>query len=96
MKPDAILVNAARGAVLDEAAVAKALQDGTLGAFGSDVYSTEPFGTDHPFDAIKELDNVLLTPHMAWGAIDARQRCIDEISENIKSFIDGGNRSRIV
>ncbi len=64
IKPNAILVNAARGAVLDEVAVAEAIKNGTLGAFGSDVYSTEPFGKDHPFYAIKETDNVLLTPHI--------------------------------
>ncbi len=96
MKPEAILVNAARGAVLDEAAVAKALQEGRLGAFGCDVYSTEPFGKDHPFYAIKDLDNVALTPHMAWGALEARQRCLAEIHKNITAFSNGEARSRIV
>ena len=96
MKPEAILVNAARGAVLDEAAVAKALQEGRLGAFGCDVYSTEPFGKDHPFYAIKALDNVALTPHMAWGALEARQRCLAEIHKNITAFLNGEARSRIV
>ena len=96
MKPEAILVNAARGAVLDEAAVAKALQEGRLGAFGCDVYSTEPFGKDHPFYAIKDLDNVALTPHMAWGALEARQRCLAEIHKNITAFLNGEARSRIV
>lgn len=96
MKPDAILVNAARGAVLDEAAVAEALADGTLGAFGCDVYSTEPFGKDHPFYAIRNLDNVALTPHMAWGALEARQRCLSEIRKNITAFLNGEVRSRIV
>ncbi len=96
MKPNAILVNAARGAVLDEAAVAEALQNGTLGAFGCDVYSTEPFGKEHPFYAIKDLDNVALTPHMAWGALEARQRCLAEIHKNITAFSNGEARNRIV
>ncbi len=96
MKPDAILVNAARGAVLDEAAVAKAIKSGALGAFGCDVYSTEPFGKDHPFYAIRDLDNVALTPHMAWGALEARQRCLAEIHANITAFLNGESRSRIV
>ena len=96
MKPNAILVNAARGAVLDEAAVAEALQNGTLGAFGCDVYSTEPFGKEHPFYAIKDLDNVALTPHMAWGALEARQRCLAEIHKNITAFSNGETRNRIV
>lgn len=96
MKPETILVNAARGAVLDEVAVAEALKNGTLGAFGCDVYSTEPFGKDHPFYAIRNLDNVALTPHMAWGALEARQRCLAEIYKNIAAFLNDEARSRIV
>ncbi len=96
MKSEAILVNAARGAVLDESAVAEALKNGALGAFGCDVYSVEPFGKTHPFYAIKDLDNVALTPHMAWGALEARQRCLAEIRENITAFLNGEHRNRIV
>ncbi len=96
LKPNAILVNAARGAVTDEAAVAEAISNGTLGAFATDVYSTEPFGKDHPFYTIKDADNVLLTPHMAWGALQARQRCLGEIHKNIAAFLAGEKRSRIV
>lgn len=96
MKPNAILINVARGAVFDEEAVSKAILNNKIGALGIDVYSVEPMQEDSPYQKILNRDNVIFTPHMAWGAIDARQRCIDEISENIKSFIDGGNRSRIV
>ena len=96
MKPNAILINVARGAVFDEEAVSKAILNNKIGALGIDVYSVEPMQEDSPYQKILDRDNVIFTPHMAWGAIDARQRCIDEISENIKSFIDGGNRSRIV
>ena len=95
MKKDAIVVNAARGLVTDEAAIAEAVKEGRIGAFGSDVFSIEPFGEDHPFYEIKNLPNVLLTPHMAWGAYEARVRCLSEIVENIKAFQNGEKRSRV-
>jgi glycerate dehydrogenase len=95
MKPSAILVNVARGAVTDEAAIAKAIKDGRLGAFGCDVYSSEPFRADHPFTDIKDLPNVCLTPHMAWGAYEARVRCLNEIIKNIKCFFAGEIHSRV-
>lgn len=95
MKKDVIVVNAARGLVTDERAIADAVKEGRIGAFGSDVFSVEPFGTDHPFYEIKDLPNVCLTPHMAWGAYEARVRCLSEIVENIKSFKNGDTRSRV-
>jgi len=95
MKKDAILVNVARGAVADEAALAKAVLEGRLGGLGVDVYSTEPYPEDHPYSAIAALDNVCLTPHMAWGAYESRKRCVEEIGENIRSFMDGGRRNRV-
>lgn len=96
MKKGAILVNVARGAVLDEEAVCRAVTSGRLGGLGVDVYSTEPMQKDSPYQKILGCENVIFTPHMAWGAFDARQRCIDEISKNIESFLEGGKRSRIV
>ena len=95
MKRNVILVNAARGAVTDEAAVAKALKEGKIGAFGSDVYSIEPMAADHPFYDIIDHPNLLLTPHMAWGAYEARVRCLDEIVLNIREFYSGGTRNRV-
>lgn len=96
MKKDAILVNVARGAVCDEEALADAVIDGKLGGVGIDVYSKEPFDADHPCARIAGLDNVILTPHMAWGSLEARIRCCEEIALNIDSYISGGNRNRIV
>jgi len=95
MKKDVIVVNAARGLVTDERAIADAVKEGRIGAFGSDVFSVEPFGEDHPFYEIKDYPNVCLTPHMAWGAYEARVRCLSEIVENIKSFQKGDTRSRV-
>ena len=96
MKKDAILVNVARGAVCDEAALCEAVKNGRLGAVGVDVYSQEPFPESSPYTEIMGLDNVLLTPHMAWGSFEARSRCLAEIAENIRSFEAGGTRSRLV
>lgn len=95
MKNNVILVNTARGAVTDESAVAKAIKEKQIAAFGTDVYSVEPFGKDHPFYSIKDYPNVCMTPHMAWGSYEARCRCISEITENIKSFFSGKIRNRL-
>jgi glycerate dehydrogenase len=95
MKKDVILVNVARGAVTDEGALASALLEGRLGGLGVDVYSVEPFPADHPFAAIKNHPRVIFTPHMAWGAKEARERCLDEVAQNIKAFLCGERRNRI-
>lgn len=96
MKENAILINVARGAVFDEKAVTEAILNKKIGALGVDVYSTEPMQNDSPYQKLLSMDNVIFTPHMAWGAIDSRQRCIDEIAKNIESFVGGGERSRVV
>lgn len=95
MKPSAIFINVARGAVTDEAALADAILKNRLGGLGVDVYSTEPFSVEHPFFAIRARDNVCLTPHMAWGAKEARERCLSEIAKNITTFIRGERRNRV-
>lgn len=95
MKPGVILVNVARGAVTDEAALAAALESGQIGGLGVDVYSQEPFPEDHPLYCVRNHPNICLTPHMAWAAVEARQRCIDEIRENILSFQAGSHRNRV-
>lgn len=95
MKEGAIIINTARGAVTDEAALARAVKEGRI-ALGCDVYSLEPFGKDHPFYDLRELPQVCLTPHMAWGAYEARMRCVAQIAENINSFYRNEHRNRIV
>lgn len=95
MKPGAIVINVARGAVADEQALADAALRGKI-YLGVDVYSREPFGEDHPFYAIRTLDNVCLTPHMAWGSAESRARCVREMAENTRAFFAGEIRNRIV
>lgn len=96
MKKDAIVVNVARGAVCDEAALCKAVEEGSIGAIGVDVYTAEPFREDSPYFRVKELPNVCLTPHMAWGSYEARNRCLRDMMDSIDSFLRGEKRSRLV
>jgi len=95
MKKSAILINVARGAVIDEEAVTEALEEGNIAGFASDVYTTEPFPKAHPYSRLSEYRNVLLTPHMAWGTYEARVRLLEEVALNIESFVSGGTRSRV-
>jgi len=96
MKKNAVLINVARGAVIDEEALTDAVLGKKILGVGIDVYSEEPFGREHCYNKIKDLDNVILTPHIAWGAYESRVRCLNEIKLNIESFIRGENRNRIV
>lgn len=95
MKNDVIIVNEARGAVINERDIVDAIKKGMIGAFGSDVYSVEPFDTDHPFYEIKDYCNVLFTPHAAWGSYESRLRCINVICENIASYLSGDRQNRV-
>lgn len=95
MKPSVIIVNEARGAVLDESDIADAIKDRRIGGFGCDVYSHEPFSKNHPYDKIKNYNNVILTPHCAWGAYEARERCQKTIADNISAFYSGEIKNRV-
>ena len=95
MKKEVVIVNEARGAVVSEKDIANAIKNRTIGAFGSDVYSVEPFATDHPFYEIKDYCNVLFTPHAAWGSYESRVRCISIICDNIASFVFGDKLNRV-
>ena len=95
MKDGVIIVNEARGAVLNENDVTAGVLSGKIGGFGCDVYSTEPFGKEHSYNKLLDKDNVILTPHAAWGAYESRERCIGIISENIKSFTAGKTLNRV-
>ena len=73
----------------------QAIKEKMIGAFGSDVYSSEPFSADHPFYEIKDYCNVLFTPHAAWGSYESRLRCINVICENIASYLSGDRQNRV-
>lgn len=86
MKPSAILINTSRGPVVDESAVAEALNQDRIAAFGADVISIEPAKADNP---LLHAKNCFLTPHIAWATKEARQRLIDICAENVKAFLKG-------
>ena len=95
MKQGVVIVNEARGAVVNERDICDGIKEGHIGGYGCDVYSKEPFDSDHPYNEIMNCDNVILTPHAAWGAYEARERCLNIIIENIKSFNSGKTLNRV-
>ena len=95
MKSSVIIVNEARGAVVVESDIRDAVLEGKIAGYGCDVYSSEPFSKDHPYNDIMKLDNVILTPHAAWGAYEARERCLNIIIENINAFVAGEFSNRV-
>jgi len=96
MKPSACLVNSARGALVDEGALIDALRRKQIAAAALDVITQEPPPPDHPvIVAAKELDNLLVTPHTAWSAREARQRLLVEVAANVTAFLGGGERNRV-
>lgn len=94
MKKDAILVNVARGAVADEAALAEAIEEERIGGLAVDVYSVEPLPEEHPYSRIMGRPNVIFTPHSAWGSKEARNRCVRIVGENIQAFARGESQNR--
>ena len=92
MKPGAFLINTARGGLLDEAAVARALNEGYLAGCGVDVLSTEPPKADNPLLTSK---NCIITPHIAWAATEARSRLIGIVAENVQAFLRGTRHNRV-
>lgn len=86
MKPSAILINTGRGPLVDEQAVANALNGGRLAAFGADVLSQEPPRGDNPLLSAR---NCFLTPHIAWATLEARTRLMSTATENVRQFIAG-------
>jgi glycerate dehydrogenase len=95
MKTSAILINTARGGLIDSAALAAALRDGDIAAAAVDVLPKEPPVDGDPL-LDYEGDNLIVTPHVAWATNEARQNAIDELALNAKAFIEGEKRNRVV
>lgn len=83
MKPKAIIVNMGRGGIVVEDALAKVIDEGVIGGAGLDVYSVEPIPADHPLLHTRHPERLSLTPHVAWASIEARERLIQSIADNI-------------
>lgn len=92
MKKNAILINTGRGPLIDEAAVANALNQGKLGAYAADVLSVEPAQADNP---LLSAPRVQLTPHIAWATREARERLMQICALNIAHFIDGNPQNTV-
>ena len=92
MKPSAFLINAARGPLVDEPALAAALNAGTLAGAALDVVWEEPIRADNPLLSAR---NCLLTPHIAWATLEARRRLMHEAAENLRAFLAGDARNRV-
>jgi len=94
MRPDALLVNTARGGLVDSEALVQALRTRRIGGAAIDVLEQEPPVDGSPL--LSSLPNYILTPHIAWAAREARQRCLDEMAANIEAFLRGDSRNRVV
>jgi glycerate dehydrogenase len=95
MKNSAVLINTARGGLVDSAALVSALREGEIAAAAIDVLPKEPPTEGDPLLDYKG-DNLIITPHIAWGTLTARQNAIDELTANIAAFLDGRERCRVV
>lgn len=94
MKPDALLINTARGALVDAQALAEALRLGRIGGAGIDVLAEEPPVRGNPL-LDPTLPRLLLTPHVAWSAVESRQRALQQTVDNIRAFLDGAPRQLV-
>jgi glycerate dehydrogenase len=95
MKPDALLINTARGGLVDLDALVAALKGGDLGGAAIDVLPKEP-PSEGSVLFEPGIPNLLVTPHIAWAAFEARQRAVDELALNVEDFLRGGRRGRVV
>lgn len=93
MKKTAILINVARGPVVNEDDLVKALEDGEISAAGLDVLTVEPMKKDSPLLRIQDSKKLFVTPHMAWASVEARSRCVEEVAKNILAFEKGEARN---
>ena len=86
MKPSAILINTGRGPLVDDEALAEALNEGRLGAYCADVVTEEPPKADHP---LLHAPNAFITPHIAWATVEARKRLLQTAIGNVEAFVNG-------
>lgn len=93
MKKTAILINVARGPVVNDEALYTALTEEYIAGAGLDVTSTEPMKDSNPLSKLTDSKKLIITPHMAWASIEARTRCVAETYHNIEAFLGGSDRN---
>lgn len=95
MKSSAVLINAGRGPIIVEEDLVQALEEGVIAGAALDVICVEPMEPDCPLIKIKDSKKLLVTPHIAWATVEARQRVVDEVCLNIQAFLNGKERNRV-
>lgn len=93
MKKTAIFINVGRGPIVNEKDLAKALKKEKIAAAGLDVLEQEPMKKDNPLHKLEVGDRLLITPHIAWAAVEARTRLLDEVYQNLNAFLKGESRN---
>lgn len=96
MKKTAVLINVARGRVVDNTALYEALMSGEIAAAGLDVVENEPLELSNPLSRIKDSTKLIITPHLAWASVEARTRCVQGAYENIAAFMRGEERNVVI
>ncbi|MBQ8528070.1 MAG: hydroxyacid dehydrogenase [Lachnospiraceae bacterium] len=96
MKKTAILINVARGPVVNNRDLYSALTEGDIAAAGLDVLEEEPISPENPLGQIKDSNRLIITPHMAWASTEARTRVVEEVYLNIEAFLRGEKRNRVI
>ena len=96
MRRRPLLINTARGGLVDESAVGPALETGLISGAGFDVVAGEPPPPDHPFMALQHRPDFILTPHVAWASDEAVQALADQLIDNVESFQRGTPRHVVV
>jgi glycerate dehydrogenase len=96
MKQRPLLINTARGGLVDEAELADALRGGQLGGAGFDVVTAEPPPAEHPFMALQDQPNFILTPHVAWASDEAVQGLAHQLVDNIEAFVRGAPTNAVL
>ena len=95
MKPTSVLINVGRGPIVNEADLLWALDENRIAGAGLDVISEEPMRKDNPLFGYQDSNRLIITPHIAWAANEARQRLVDEAYLNLEAFINGEKRNRV-
>ena len=93
MKKTAIFLNVARGAIVNEPDLYTALTEGSIAGAGLDVLCKEPMDPENPLCKLSDSDRLLITPHIAWAAVEARTRLLQEVYKNLKAFQKGEKRN---
>lgn len=95
MKKEAVLINVARGPIVNQEDLYTALTENLIAAAGLDVLKTEPLAEDNPLGRIKDSRRLIITPHMAWAPVETRTRCLEEVVKNIEAFLKEEDRNRV-